>query len=62
MKHDYANTSWIGKLHGNAVLIDSEKIEAALDAAMEEIFGKPMTEYEESEWKIGEALNAARNN
>ena len=62
MRRDYANTQWIGELHGNAVLIDSEKIEAALDTAMEEIFGKPMTEYEEAEWKIGEALNAARNN
>ena len=66
MKHDFADTSWINEMYDCVVItnptIDPDERQKQLDAAFEEIFGKPMVRYEEDEWKICEALNAARNN
>ncbi len=64
MKYDYADTSWIGDLYDDVIIVNPDLNKAAkekeLDAAFEEIFGKPMTRDEEERWHLHELVIAAR--
>jgi len=60
----FNGTQWINDIYDDVCIVNinlSKKERAKqLNIAFEEIFGKPMTEYEETEWDRIEALNKAR--